>query len=114
MWFGGQSRPAYVRIGRLADGWFPQVPPDDRLKEAKAIVDQAAVAAGRDPARIGMEGRVSWTDAGADKLIDHVGRWRAVGASHLSINSMGVGLGGVDGHLAALQQAAEALELPRR
>ena len=43
VWFGGQSRPAYVRIGRLADGWFPQVPPDDRLEEARAIVDQAAV-----------------------------------------------------------------------
>ncbi len=114
VWFGGQSRPAYVRIGRLADGWFPQVAPDDRLKEAKAIVDQAAVAAGRDPAQIGMEGRVSWTEAGAGKLIDHVGRWRAVGASHLSINTMGVGLGGVDGHLAALEQAAAALELPRR
>jgi probable F420-dependent oxidoreductase len=114
VWFGGQSRPAYVRIGRLADGWFPQVPPDDRLKEAKAIVDQAAVAAGRDPAQIGMEGRVSWTEAGADKLVDHVGRWRVVGASHLSINTMGVGLGGVDGHLAALEQAAAALELARR
>jgi probable F420-dependent oxidoreductase len=114
VWFGGQSRPAYVRIGRLADGWFPQVPPDDRLKEAKAIVDQAALAAGRDPAQIGMEGRVSWTEAGADKLIDHVGRWRAVGASHLSINTMGVGLGGVDGHLGALEQAAAALELAGR
>ena len=111
VWFGGQSPRAYVRIGQLADGWFPQVPPGDRLAEAKAIVDQAAVDAGRDPAGIGMEGRVSWTDDGADKLVDHVERWRAVGASHLSVNTMGVGLGGVDGHLAALTQAAEALEL---
>ena len=111
VWFGGQSPRAYVRIGQLADGWFPQVPPGDRLAEAKAIVDQAAVDAGRDPAGIGMEGRVSWTDDGADKLVDHVERWRAVGASHLSVNTMGAGLGGVDGHLAALTQAAEALEL---
>ena len=27
IWIGGQSPPAYRRIGRLADGWFPQVPP---------------------------------------------------------------------------------------
>jgi probable F420-dependent oxidoreductase len=114
VWFGAQSRPAYVRAGRLADGWFPQVPPDDRLKEARAIVDQAAVDAGRDPAQIGMEGRVSWTEAGAGKLVDQVGRWGAVGASHLSVNTMGAGLGGVDGHLAALAQAAEALELTSR
>ncbi|HEY2315062.1 MAG TPA: LLM class F420-dependent oxidoreductase [Streptosporangiaceae bacterium] len=114
VWFGAQSRPAYVRAGRLADGWFPQVPPDDRLKEARAIVDQAAVDAGRDPAQIGMEGRVSWTEAGAGKLVDQVGRWQAVGASHLAINTMGAGLGGVDGHLSALAQAAEALELTSR
>jgi probable F420-dependent oxidoreductase len=111
VWFGAQSRPAYVRVGRLADGWFPQVPPGARLEEAKAIVDQAAADAGRDPAGIGMEGRVSWTEDGADKLVDHVGRWSAAGASHLSVNTMGAKLGGVDGHLAALAQAAEALEL---
>jgi probable F420-dependent oxidoreductase len=113
IWFGGQSQAAYVRIGRLADGWFPQVPPDARLDEARAVVDQAAAEAGRDPAKIGMEGRVSWTDAGADKLIDHVGRWRTAGASHLSINTMNIGLGDVDGHLAVLAQAADALELAR-
>ncbi len=113
VWFGGQSPPAYVRIGRLADGWFPQVPPGARLDEAKAIVDQAAVDAGRDPATIGMEGRVSWTKDGAGKLVDHVGRWRAAGASHLGVNTMGAGLGSVDGHLAALTQAAAALELTR-
>jgi probable F420-dependent oxidoreductase len=110
VWFGAQSRPAYVRVGQLADGWFPQVPPDSRLDEARAVIDEAARAAGRDPAQIGMEGRVSWTEEGAGKLVDHVGRWRAAGASHLSINTMRAGLGGVDGHLAALTAAAQALE----
>jgi probable F420-dependent oxidoreductase len=112
VWFGAQSRPAYVRAGQLADGWFPQVPPDERLEEARAIVTAAAVAAGRDPAAIGMEGRVSWTAGGAEKLVDHIGRWRAVGATHVSINTMRAGLGSVDGHLTALTMAAEALGLP--
>jgi probable F420-dependent oxidoreductase len=111
VWFGAQSRPAYVRIGQLADGWFPQVPPDERLEEARSIVSSAAVAAGRDPGQIGMEGRVSWTAEGAEKLADHVGRWRAVGATHVSINTMRAGLGSVDGHLAALTTAAGALGL---
>jgi probable F420-dependent oxidoreductase len=112
VWFGAQSERAYARAGRLADGWFPQVPPGPRLDEARAIVEQAAAAAGRDPAQIGMEGRVSWGEGGADKLVDHVGRWRVAGASHVSVNTMGAGLGSVDGHLAALAAAAEALELP--
>jgi len=115
VWIGAMSRPAYVRIGRLADGWFPQVPPGERLQQALAIIAEAATEAGRDPAQIGMEGRVSWTDEGGDeKLIDHVGRWRAAGASHLTVNTMGAGLGVVDGHLEVLTRAAEALELGRR
>jgi alkanesulfonate monooxygenase SsuD/methylene tetrahydromethanopterin reductase-like flavin-dependent oxidoreductase (luciferase family) len=113
VWFGAQSRPAYERVGRLADGWFPQVPPDSRLDEARAIVDRAASEAGRDPAAIGMEGRVSWTEDGEDKLVEHVGRWRSAGASYLSVNTMRAGLESVDAHLEALTRAAEALELGR-
>jgi probable F420-dependent oxidoreductase len=113
VWFGGQSRRAYERAGQLADGWFPQVPPGPDLDEAKQIVDRAAADAGRDPAQIGMEGRVSWSEAGADQLAADVGRWRDAGASHVSVNTMGAGLGSVHGHLAALASAARALELGR-
>jgi probable F420-dependent oxidoreductase len=112
VWFGASSTPAYRRVGRLADGWFPQMPPDSRLEDARQVVAEAAAEAGRDPAVIGMEGRVSW--GGAERLVDHVSRWRAAGASHLSVNTMGAGLGGVDGHLAALTEAAEALGLASR
>jgi probable F420-dependent oxidoreductase len=109
VWFGGQSHPAYVRTGQLADGWFPQVPPGPRLDEARSVVEQAAARAGRDPAAIGMEGRVSWGEGGADRLADHVGRWRGAGASHVSVNTTGAGLASVDDHLAVLAQAAGAL-----
>jgi probable F420-dependent oxidoreductase len=109
IWIGGSSAPAYRRVGRLADGWFPQVPPGPRLDEALAIVDTAATEAGRDPATIGMEGRVSWTDAGVEKLLDQVGRWRDAGATHLSINTMNAGLGPVDGHLEVIETIAGAL-----
>jgi probable F420-dependent oxidoreductase len=112
VWFGAASHPAYRRVGRLADGWFPQLPPDSRLEEARQVIKQAAAEVGRDPAAIGMEGRVSWSSA--DRLVDHVGRWRAAGASHVAVNTMGAGLGGVDGHLAALTEAAGALGLASR
>ena len=110
VWFGGQSPAAYRRAGRLADGWFPQVPPGPQLDAARAVVEQAAVAAGRDPAAIGMEGRVSWKGDPA-QLADQAGGWQQAGASHLSVNTMGAGLATVDAHLAALEQAAMALGL---
>ena len=109
VWFGAPSAPAYRRVGRLADGWFPQVPPGERLDEARALVEQSARDAGRDPSSLGMEGRVSWGPEGLDKLVGHVEKWRAAGASHVSINTMGAGLVGVDGHLEALRRAIGAI-----
>jgi len=111
IWLGAQSTRAYERVGRLADGWFPQVPPGPRLDEARAIVEQAARDAGRDPSTLGMEGRVSWSDAGVEKLVHQVGRWRDAGATHVSINTMNAGLGSLGGHLEALATTARALEL---
>jgi probable F420-dependent oxidoreductase len=113
IWIGGASPRAYRRIGRLADGWFPMVPPGPRLDEARAIVEEAAVGSGRDPARLGMEGRISWSD-GVEAVVKHAGRWRDAGATHIAVNTMGAGLGSVDGHLEALAAAAAALELAPR
>jgi probable F420-dependent oxidoreductase len=112
IWFGAASPPAYRRAGRLGDGWFPMVPPGPHLDEARAVIEAAAVDAGRDPSTIGLEGRVNWGPGGATTVADHAGRWQRAGATHLSVNTMGAGLGAVDGHLAALATAAEVLGLP--
>jgi probable F420-dependent oxidoreductase len=113
IWIGASSPRAFARAGRLADGWFPMLPPGPKLDEARAIVEQAALDAGRDPSTIGMEGRVTWTDDGVEKVVDHVGRWRDAGATHVSINTMNAGLGSLDGHLDALAATADALGLKR-
>ncbi|MGO9216158.1 MAG: LLM class F420-dependent oxidoreductase [Streptosporangiaceae bacterium] len=110
VWFGAQSERAYRRAGRLADGWFPQVSPGPELDNAKEIVYAAAREAGRDPAQLGMEGRISWRgDAG--KLAEQAGRWQKAGATHLAVNTMGAGLASLGDHLGALEQAAVALGL---
>ena len=69
-------------------------------------------AAGR--AQAGAEGHVAYepttsADGGVETLVDHVGRWRGVGATHVSINTMNAGLGPVDAHLAALEGVAKEL-----
>jgi probable F420-dependent oxidoreductase len=110
VWFGAQSERAYRRAGRLADGWFPQISPGPELDKAREIVAAAAREAGRDPAQLGMEGRVSWRgDAG--KLAEQADRWRDAGATHLAVNTMNAGLASVGDHLGALEQAAVALGL---
>ena len=118
IWFGGESPPAYRRAGRLADGWFPQCRPGPRLEEVTALVREGAEAAGRDPDRLGMEGRVGLS-RGVDDAAEQIAGWREAGASHVSVSTMGMappggGPVGLDRHIAALAEVADAIGLPRR
>ena len=105
LWLGAQSPVAYRRVGRVADGWFPQISPGPELTEAQSIIAASATEAGRDPASIGMDGRVSWR-GDIDLLADRLGQWQRAGASHVSVNTMGAGLGTADEHLSALTTIA--------
>ncbi len=49
IWLGGSSPAAYRRMGRLADGWFPQVVPGHRLDDARAAIAKAATEGGPRP-----------------------------------------------------------------
>jgi probable F420-dependent oxidoreductase len=109
VWIGGSSTPAYRRIGALADGWFPQVPPGPELDEAAEVIRAGAEGAGRDPGLIGMEGRVSWDAADPAAFAAQVERWRQAGATHLSVNTMKTGQRTVDDHITALERAAELI-----
>jgi probable F420-dependent oxidoreductase len=114
IWFGAESLPAYKRAGQLADGWFPQMQPGPELEEAAKIVRTAARAAGRDPSTLGMHGRTR-LNRGIDATAEAVRLWRESGATHLSIDTMGLQPGGpvpVDGHIAALAELADAIGLP--
>ncbi|MGX9789073.1 LLM class F420-dependent oxidoreductase [Mycobacterium sp. MMS18-G62] len=106
VWIGAASRPALERAGRLADGWFPMMPPGPRLDEAREIVARSADAAGRDPSTIDMEGRAGWL-GDRRQVADELAQWANAGASHVSVNTMGAGLRTVDEHLSALEAVAK-------
>ena len=108
IWIGAASTAGYRRIGRLADGWFPMMAPGPRLDEALAEIERGATAAGRDPASIGMEGRVTW-NGDDDAVARHIAAWSKAGASHLSVDTMAAGLTHVDQHLDVLARVAAAL-----
>ncbi len=110
VWVGAASPPGYKRAGRLADGWFPMMTPGPALVEARTIVETAARDAGRDPATIGMEGRVDWRGDG-DAVADQLTQWEKSGATHVSVNTMGAGLKTVDDHLTALARVAGLVPL---
>jgi probable F420-dependent oxidoreductase len=108
IWIGAASAAGYRRAGRLADGWFPMMAPGPELDEALAEIERGATAAGRDPASIGMEARVTW--AGDDDAVARqIAAWSEAGASHLSVDTMSAGLTHTDQHLDVLARVAAAL-----
>jgi probable F420-dependent oxidoreductase len=82
---GSISERVLERVGRMADGWMPQYPPDD-LAPALDRVREHAVAAGRDPATLGVECviRASPGDS-PDRWVDLAGRYAELGATHLKV-----------------------------
>lgn len=108
VWVGAASTRGLERAGRLGDGWFPMVGPGPRLDRARSVVEGAAVAAGRDPSVLGMEGQVTWS-GDRDRMAKELAAWAAGGASHVAVNTMGAGLATVDEHLAVLESVAADL-----
>jgi probable F420-dependent oxidoreductase len=111
IWLGGEAPAAQRRIGRFADGWFPQMVPGRGLAEAQQVIADVATSVGRDPGALGMEGQVKWGSGGIGVIVEHAERWSAAGATHLAVNTMGSGLSGVDAHLEVLSIVAAALGL---
>jgi probable F420-dependent oxidoreductase len=109
IWLGGAADATLRRAARLADGWLPQQPPDER---ARAMVERLrgyAREAGRDPATIGIEARLSIARTPEAEWRRYAEDWRALGATHLGVNTMGAGLGQPRDHVAALRRVKEAL-----
>ena len=109
IWFGGGHERVVRRIGRLADGWFPQFQPDSAGQKRIAQMRQYAKDAGRDPMSIGIEGRISYGDGNPDTWNKAAAAWDEVGATHLSINTMRAGLQGPDQHIDAIRRFKDAV-----
>jgi probable F420-dependent oxidoreductase len=105
LWIGaGASRRALERAGRLGDGWLPVGVDPAGLGEQLETIRSAARAAGRDPAAIGVQGRLETAAARAPgELRGELAGWRALGATHVALNTMRCGLHGADAHLDALR-----------
>jgi probable F420-dependent oxidoreductase len=109
IWIGGSAEAAIRRAARLADGFFPQRPLEGgwpaTMERFRAWVKEA----GRDPAQIGIEWRLSVAEGGSADWRREAEEWRGLGATHLSVATMRGGLAGPDAHIERIRQAAEAL-----
>jgi probable F420-dependent oxidoreductase len=109
IWMGGHSEAALKRTARLGDGWMPQRRPDD---ESRAQVERLRAytrAAGRPEEAVGIEARLGIAQVPESGWAAFEDGWRDLGATHLTINTMGAGFTSLQQHIEALQRAKAAL-----
>jgi probable F420-dependent oxidoreductase len=109
IWLGGSADTLLRRAARLGDGWFPQGYPDEQMGETLARLYRYTREAGRDPATLGIEARLTIRDTGLDEWVRQTEAWQKLGATHISINTMGAGFKSLDEHIDAIRRYKEAI-----
>ena len=109
IWIGGSAEAQLRRAARMADGYFPQRPLEGgwpaTIEQMRAWVEEA----GRDWSSFGVEQRISVATGTPDDWRQAADEWRGLGATHLSLVTMGAGLEGAAAHIERLAEAREVL-----
>jgi probable F420-dependent oxidoreductase len=110
VWFGGNAEAVLRRVGRLGDGWLPQRLPDGVAAGMLDRVRGYAREAGRAPDEIGFEPRLTLAQVPESERASYAAGWRDLGATHMCVNTMGLGLASADDHLDALRDTLRILK----
>ena len=103
IWMGGAAEPVLDRIGRLADGWIlTGGTRPEAVAGPLAVIRESARAAGRDPADIGLEAWIRVRPGDQSEKLELARAWADVGATHLSVQTTGLGYTSPAEHIAAI------------
>ena len=109
VWLGGSADVLLRRVARIGDGWFPQGKPDDHMRRLLERLISYIREAGRDPSTVGIEARVNASEGNLDEWVRQTEGWRALGATHISLNTMGAGFNSPGEHIDAIRRYKEAI-----
>jgi probable F420-dependent oxidoreductase len=107
LWFGGHADVVLRRVARLGDGWLPGFRTAEAARDHLATLDRYIAEAGRSRVGVGLEARLHWGNGDLDALGRTLEGWRAAGATHVSLNTMGAGFTTAQEHLAAIRVFGE-------
>ena len=109
VWMGARADVGLRRTARIADGWFPLGPLDERMREAVRRLRGYVEEAGRDPESVGIEARLDVSRIHPEEWKDQTEAWRSLGATHISVNTMNAGLHSPQEHVETIRRYKEAL-----
>ncbi len=103
LWFGGSADAVLQRMARFGQGWMPTgLGPE----QAKPLVDKLhayLAEAQRDVEAFGIDFRVKAAEQPRHTWEAYIEAWRALGATHVCVNTMGAGFASVGEHVGALR-----------
>jgi len=108
IWFGGHADAVLRRIAKMGDGWLPNYRTAAEATPHLEQLDQYLAESGRSRADIGLEARVHSRLGDPDTNLKQMEAWRAVGTTHITLNTMGAGFQSAQEHIAAIKEFAAA------
>jgi probable F420-dependent oxidoreductase len=109
IWTGGRADTLLRRTARVANGWFPLGRPDEQMRATVERLRTYIKEAGRDISEVGIEAAINVREGDLGEQIRQTEQWRHIGATHISLNTMGAGFRSLDEHLDALRRYKEAI-----
>ncbi|MGA2112088.1 MAG: LLM class F420-dependent oxidoreductase [Anaerolineales bacterium] len=107
IWFGGYAEPALRRAARIGDGWMGSRRTSEDSRGTLESLERFLQEEGRTRASFGVEVHLSYGDANPAEWSATLEQWQALGATHVSMNTMGAGAKTPHEHIAALRKFAE-------
>jgi probable F420-dependent oxidoreductase len=102
VWFGGTDDKVLRRMARIGDGWMVNFRTFEQARSALEKLNLYLEEAGRDKASFGIEARMNMNLIGPDGWINFIQSWEVLGATHLTVNTMGCGYETTSAHIKAL------------
>jgi probable F420-dependent oxidoreductase len=111
IWIGGTANAVLRRVARMGDGWFPQMPPNEQARALMEALRGYIREAGRPENAVGIEARLTLSRTPETGWQEFATGWQALGATHLGINTMGMGYQSLGEHLDTLRRVMESLTM---
>jgi probable F420-dependent oxidoreductase len=108
IWVGATADVGLRRAARIADGWQSELGLGPQLEQNLQALRGYLREQGRDEATFGISGEVGAPGAGVEQPVEEIAAWAALGATHVSLTTMGYGFSTLDDHLGALTAVKRA------
>lgn len=113
IWFGGHHENVLQRVAKYGDGWMPNYRRATDIKPQLESLDKYLKDEGKNRSVIGLEARIQFGDGSADLWKQTIEEWKAVSATHITINTMGAGFETPQKHIDAITRFAREMAIDK-